>query len=137
MGYEKYIIEPEIRGAEELPHHKKGAPGIRRVLLEKKLLENTDVYLILRSVKNVTPEQPEYIETHAHSVNSAYVFIGMSDSLEGLKAEVTIDSEKFVIKSPKTVFIPKGKKHALRLMEGSGHFFHIVLEGDYTRSLTE
>jgi 2-isopropylmalate synthase len=73
---------------------------------------------------------------HAHNVNSAYIFLGKGDGLEGLKAEVTIESENFVVASPKTVFIPKNKKHSYRLIEGSGHFFHIVLEGDYKRSLT-
>lgn len=137
MKYEKYIIEPEIRKTEELPYHKKEAPGVRRVFLEKKLLEETDVYLMIRTVKDVTPKQPEYIEMHAHNVNSAYIFIGDKDNLEGLKAEVTINDEQFFVTSPKTVFIPKGKKHSLRLIEGSGHFFHIVLDGDYKRSLTE
>jgi 2-isopropylmalate synthase len=137
MKYEKYIIEPEIRKTEDLPYHKKEAPGVRRVFLEKSLLEEADVYLMVRTVKDVTPEQPEYIEMHAHNVNSAYIFVGGEDNLEGLKAEITIDNEKFIVASPKTVFIPKGKKHFLRLIEGSGHFFHIVLEGDYKRSLTE
>ena len=137
MKYEKYIIDPEIKGAEELPYHKKGAPGVRRVFLEKSLLEEADVYLMVRTVKDVTPAQPEYIEMHAHNVNSAYIFVGNKDNLEGLKAEVTIEDEKFIITSPKTVFVPKGKKHSLRLIDGSGHFFHIVLEGDYKRSLTE
>lgn len=137
MEYEKYIVEPKIRNAEELPYHKKGAPGVRRVFLEKNLLDEADVYLMIRTVNDVTPEQPEYIEMHEHNVNSAYIFVGCKDNLEGLKAEVTIDDEKFSVTSPKTVFIPKGKKHSYRLIGGSGHFFHIVLEGDYKRSLTE
>ena len=84
MKYERYVIEPVIKSAEELPYHKKGAPGVRRVFLEKSLLEETDVYLMVRTVKDVTPEQPEYIETHAHNVNSAYIFVGEKDNLEGL-----------------------------------------------------
>lgn len=137
MKYEKYIIEPEIRGAEELPFHNEGAPGVRRVLLEKSLLNETDVYLIVRTVKDVTPNQHEYVEMHAHNVNSAYIFLGDGDGLTGLKAEVNIENEQFIVTSPKTVFIPKKTKHSYRLIEGSGHFFHVVLEGDYKRSLTE
>lgn len=137
MKYEKYVIEPEVRGAEELPYHNERAPGERRVLLEKSLLDEADVYLIVRTVKDVTPAQPEYAETHAHNVNSAYIFLGSGDGLAGLKAEVNIENEQFTVSSPKTVFIPKNMNHSCRLIEGSGHFFHIVLEGDYKRSLTE
>ncbi|MFA6054633.1 MAG: hypothetical protein WC769_04580 [Thermodesulfovibrionales bacterium] len=137
MKFGRYIIDPETRGAEELPYHKDGAPGVRRVFLEKKLLEEASVYLIIRTVKNVSPEQPEYIDTHEHNVDSVYIFMGDGDGLKGLKAEVNIEDEKFIVASPKTVFIPKQKKHSYRLVEGSGHFFHIVLEGDYKNSLIE
>lgn len=137
MKFERYIIDPETRGAEELPYHKIGAPGIRRVFLEKKLLEEASVYLIVRTATNVSPAQPEYIDTHAHNVDSVYIFLGNGDGLEGLKAEVSIENEKFTVASPKTVFIPKQKKHSYRLIEGSGHFIHIVLEGDYNMSLVK
>ena len=111
MKYEKYVIEPEVRGAEELPYHNKRAPGERRVLLEKSLLDEADVYLIVRTVKDVTPAQPEYVETHAHNVNSAYIFLGNGEGLAGLKAEVSIENEQFTVSSPKTVFIPKNMKN--------------------------
>jgi len=129
------FITPEIRKTSDLPFHNDLAPGKRRVFLEKTLLADSDVYIMVRTAKNVTEDQPQYVESHAHRVSSTYIFIGSEDNLEGLQAEVVLDGEVHTIESPATVFIPPGVQHSYRLMEGSGHFIHTVLEGNYDASL--
>ncbi|MCL4456320.1 MAG: hypothetical protein M1147_03770 [Nitrospirae bacterium] len=129
------IIKPEIRRTSELPFHNDLAPGKRRVFLEKRLFSDSDLYAMVRTAKDVTPDQPDYVDAHAHNVSSVYIFLGNNEELEGLKAEVVLDGEVYIVPSPATVFIPKGVMHSYRLIEGSGHFSHIVLKGNYNDSL--
>ncbi len=133
--FAKNIITPEVRRTSELPFHNDLAPGKRRVFLEEKLFSDSDLYVMVRTTKDVMPDQPEYVESHAHNVSSVYIFLGSGEELEGLKAEVVLDDEIYIVSSPATVFIPGGAVHSYRLIEGSGHFSHIVLKGNYNDSL--
>jgi len=135
--YTRFLISPEERPTSEIPYHYDTAPGIRRVFLEKKLLPETDAYVIVRTAKNVKPDQPDYIDFHTHNVSSIYLFMGEDDGLKGLRAVVMIGNETYEVASPATVYIPKGVPHTSRLIDGSGHFTHIVLGGDYRESLAE
>jgi len=133
--FSRNFIKPEIRKTSDLPFHNDLAPGKRRVFLEKTLLPDSDVYIMVRTAKDVAEDQPEYVESHAHCVSSTYVFLGNEDNLEGLKAEVILDGEVYSVSSPATVYIRSGVVHSYKLIEGSGHFIHTVLEGDYDKSL--
>lgn len=133
--FSKNIIKPEIRKTSELPFHNDMAPGKRRVFLEKELFPDSDLYVMVRTAKDVMPEQPDYVDAHAHNVSSVYIFLGSGEELEGLKAEVFLDGEVYIVSSPATVFIPEGVVHSYRLIKGSGHFSHIVLKGTYNDSL--
>jgi len=129
------IIKPEVRRTSELPFHNDLAPGKRRVFLEKKLFSDSDLYVMVRTAKDVRPDQPEYVESHAHNVSSVYIFLGSAEELEGLKAEIVLDDEVYIVSSPAAVVIPEGVVHSYKLIEGSGHFSHIVLKGNYNDSL--
>lgn len=129
------IIKPEIRRTSELPFHNDLAPGKRRVFIEKKLFSDSDLYVMVRTAEDVMSNQPEYVESHAHNVSSVYIFLGNNGELEGLKAEVILNGETYIVSSPATIFIPKGIVHSYRLIEGTGYFTHIVLSGDYNDSL--
>lgn len=131
----RLFITPEDRPTSEIPYHHDTAPGVRRVFLEKKLFPDTEAYVIVRTAADVNPDQPGYIDSHAHNVTSIYLFMGDGEGLRGLRAEVTLDGERREIASPATVYIPAGVVHSSRLTEGAGHFCHIVLSGDYTDSL--
>lgn len=135
--YTRFLISPEERPTSEIPYHYDTAPGVRRVFLEKKLLPETDTYVIVRTAKDVKPDQQDYIDFHAHNVNSIYLFMGEDDDLKGLLAEVMIGDETYQVSSPATVYIPRGVPHTTRLIDGSGHFTHIVLSSDYRESLAE
>lgn len=133
--YSRLIITPEERATSEIPHHHNTAPGKRRVFLEKKLLPEAEAYVMVRSASGVQQDQPLYIDRHAHKVASIYLFLGNQEDLSGLSAEITLADETFIVESPATVYIPPGIFHHSRLIHGSGHFAHIVLNGDYTNSL--
>lgn len=135
MKFENYFVKPEVRRTDEISYHKEQAPGLRWVFMEKSLFNEADIYLMIRSMKNIPSNQPDYVEMHSHNVNSYYVFIGNYDDFTGLKAEVNIDDEKYIVDSPMTVFIPKGVKHSIKPISGSGNFINIVSNGDYEGSL--
>ncbi len=131
----RLFITPEDRPTSEIPYHYDTAPGVRRVFLEKKLFPDTEAYVIVRTAADVSPDQPGYIDSHAHNVASIYLFLGDGEGLTGLRAEVTLDGERHEVSSPATVYIPAGIVHSSRLTRGAGHFCHIILSGDYADSL--
>lgn len=135
--FDRLLITPEARPTSEIPYHHDTAPGVRRVFLEKKLFPEAEAYVMVRSASGVQSCQPGYIDAHAHSVSSIYLFIGAAGDLTGLRAEVILGEETFEVASPATVYIPGGMSHYSRIIGGSGHFCHIVLKGDYRESLTE
>jgi hypothetical protein len=119
------------RKTSEIKFHRDVAPGLRFLALDKSLMKKTPVYIAIRHVKKVRKEQPEYIDSHTHSVDSIYLFIGEKSDLTGLKAVVRIGKKERKIESPMTVFIPKRKKHSYKMTGGSGLYVSILLGGDY------
>ena len=133
--YEKLITRGEIRKSSEIKCHLDSAPGLRYLYLDQSKIIESSLYIVVRVVKNVQENQPEYIEPHIHNCDSAYSFIGDNDDLTGLKAEVVIENEKYHIESPASVFVPKGLKHYYRLIGGTGKYISFVTSGDYDKSI--
>lgn len=132
--YKKYINIPEIRGASELLYHKEGQ-GTRYVFLDKSVVPDSNVYVIVRKVTNVQEDKKSHVDLHAHNCDSAFLFIGSSNDLSGLVCEINLGDEKYKIESPASVFIPRGLQHSYRFISGSGHYVNLVLSGDYNKSI--
>ena len=92
------------------------------------------VVTIVRTVKDLVPQE-SYIDPHAHTCDSEFLFIGDNDDLTGLTAQVWLGDETFVIESPAAVFIPKDVVHNVKLVSGSGKFINIVLHPEYDNAL--
>jgi 2-isopropylmalate synthase len=133
--FNRNFLKPEVRKTSDLSYHTDDAPGVRRVFVEDRLLPEADCYVMLRTAHDVQPDQPKYVDAHAHNVSSIYLFFGNTPDLGGLTAEVILDGEKHVVHAPASVFIPKGVVHSYRLTGGSGYFLHTVMKGDYEASL--
>lgn len=127
---EKYIPMQKRRTSEVKFHHDI-APGLRFLAIDKSLYKDAPIYIAIRRAKDVKSNQPEYIDWHAHSVDSLYLFIGDNDGLKGLRAVVRIEDQEREIESPMTVFIPKELRHSYKLIGGSGIYVSILLNGDY------
>jgi len=125
------FIRMQKRRTSEVKFHHDVAPGIKYAAIDKILHKDAPIYIALRKVRNVKTDQPEYIDTHVHTVDSLYLFIGEEEGLKGLKAVVRIGSEEKEIESPMTVFIPKDIPHSYKLIGGSGIYISILLHGDY------
>lgn len=130
---QELIGKPIIKPASELIGHRDGQ-GVRYVFLDHRNVPETNIYAIMRVVENVKDEQ-SHVDIHKHNCDSAFLFAGKNPDLTGLKCEVQLENEKYLIESPASVFIPKGLNHSYRLVHGSGYYLNIVLSSDYNRSI--
>ena len=115
---EKYIIKPKEYTGDLIYHDMKVARemlGPLYAFVNKNIVEEADLTIFVHYIKKVPQPPPEYVFPHVHEVSQAYIF-----PTEGLKFEVTLEDEKYVVESPAAVFIPPGVKHSLKMLEGSG-----------------
>ena len=136
MKYKHLIGKPFIKNAKELVHHEEGQ-GTRHVFLDERVISESNIYVIVRDLEHITENKISHVHDHMHKCDSAFLFIGEGKNLEGLTCEVTLDNEKYKVKSPASVFIPKGLKHSYRLISGSGLYINIVLAPTYNESLVK
>lgn len=131
MDYSHLILPVREESSEVLKKHTAG-PGKRFVFSDQKNNPTGNIYAITRVVENV--DNPEsHIEDHAHDVDSLWLFEGANPDLRGLRVEVKLGDEKFILDSPASIFIPAGVVHNYRFISGSGRYTNIVLAkgGDY------
>jgi 2-isopropylmalate synthase len=135
-NYSDYIVNPQIISATELKHHRHG-PGDRYVMIDERFVNDCRMYCIIRKIYGVTENMPGHVDVHRHHVDSLFIFLSCSGSLDGLTVEVILGDEKFKIESPASVFIPSGVRHSYRVISGEGLFINTVLSGTYNESLLE
>lgn len=134
MVYEHLIGKPFEKSSLELKYHKHGQ-GKRTVFMDSRVVPETSLYVIVRDLKKILEDKDSHVSVHSHNCDSTFLFLGKERNLTGLTCEITLGSEKYVVKSPASVFIPSGLKHSYRLINGSGYYINIVLSPDYNKSL--
>lgn len=126
------VLKVEERAAAgELKKHTKEL-GRRFVFSDNKNNPAGKLYAITRAVVEVKRAyEPAGVRTH--TVDALMIFMGFDEKLEGLKAEVSLNGENFVVNSPGSVYVPAGVKHSYKILRGSGTYTKIVLapSGDY------
>lgn len=133
--YSNLILKVESRSSAELTKHKEG-PGTRFVFSDHNNNPEGQIYTIVRVVEDVdNPEQ--HFEDHEHNVDSLWLFEGDKPDLTGLKIEVKLGNQKFILDSPASIYIPAGVTHNYRFILGSGRYTNIVLTkgGDYNKAI--
>src|SRR5271169_1363974 len=120
------VLKVEERpAAGELKKHNKEL-GRRFVFVDKTNFPTGKVYTITRAVTNVdTPYEPA--EARTHSVDAVMMFMGFSERLEGLSAEVTLNGESFKVNSPGSIYVPAGVSHSYKILKGSGTYTKIEI----------
>jgi 2-isopropylmalate synthase len=134
VGTEPDFIVPQIRQTSEVKFHSDTAPGLRFLAIDASIRSGAPIYIAVRRVTCCLPDQPEYIDWHAHSVDSVYLFLGEEEGMRGLQALVRFGDQEVQIESPMTVFIPAGVAHSYKLIGGSGSYVSILLNGNYNKS---
>ena len=77
----------------------------------------------VRVVKDKTPSGEDgYVVPHIEDHDQYQVFLGEKDHPDSLTVELTLENEKFEVKSPFIAYYPKGLKHAEHILCGSGWF---------------
>lgn len=132
MKYENNFIKPRV--SEDIPHHDSSTMsqiGANMVLVDSKSFDNSAVRITTRQVKDVPKEVPDYVELHTHDVDQIFVFFGEPDNEESLEVQFVFEDEVYNIKSPMTVYVPKGVPHTQKVTGGSGRYITILMQGSY------
>jgi 2-isopropylmalate synthase len=106
--------------------------GANMVLLDDTLFSGAGVRMTTRIVKGVVDEPEDYVELHSHEVDQIFIYLGDADNEESLEVEFRFEEEVYRIKSPTTVFVPKGIPHTQKIIRGSGRYITLLKKGTYT-----
>ena len=128
--HQNLILKVEKRPFKELKRHKGEVTGGLNPFLyffsDHKNNPKGKIFVasrILRDIKNAKP----HIEFHKHTVDQMYMWIGPKKGMRGLKVEVFLDKEKYILESPCAVYIPARLKHSHRYLSGPGYFVGILI----------
>jgi hypothetical protein len=132
-----HILQPQLRKTSEIRYHSDLAPGNRFVFVGRVIDPISRLYIVGREVKEVRPDQPEWLDDHRHNCPTFYVLIGGYPDLTGLAAEIVIEGQRFLAEAPAAIMLPTGFLHHHRLVSGSGWSFHVNVRHDYEESLMD
>jgi predicted RNA-binding protein with TRAM domain len=79
------------------------------------------------NIRMVKKSSPQYVVPHIEDHDQIQVFLGETGHPDSLIVEITLEDQKFHVKSPFVAAYPKGLKHAERIMSGSGWFLSVHL----------
>jgi hypothetical protein len=133
VKYRKNFIKPSQ--SKDIPHHdssKMDKIGLNMVLLDDTLFSEAGVRMTTRVIQGVTEEPEDYVELHTHDVDQVFVYFGDANNENSLEVEFTFEDEVYCIKSPITVFVPKGVPHTQKIIQGSGRYITLLKKGVYT-----
>ena len=127
---ERFIVSPQP--VEELVYHnmsqiKRGA-GSHNTFMDNSLVQEADILLHVREVKEVPSTLEFAAEPHKHDVSQLYGIIGE------LTIEVILDGERHEVSGPAGIFIPAGILHTIRPLKGSGYVVLSMRAGKYEAS---
>lgn len=80
-----------------------------------------------------------YVVPHIEDHDQYQVFFGDPDQPDSLTVQITLENQKFTVKSPFIAYYPKGLKHAEHVIVGSGWFQsvhlakHCTYYGEFSR----
>lgn len=132
MKYERNFVKPRV--SEDIPHHDSKEMdniGKNMVLLDDMSYPNAGIRMTTRFVKGVTEDPGDYVDLHSHDVDQVFIFLGTPEDEEALEVEFIFEDERYRIKSPITVFVPKGVRHTQKIIRGSGRYITLLKEGTY------
>lgn len=131
MGaYKKFIKKGISEPLEKISFHKK-APIKRLLMLDNKLIPESDTHIAVHFVSADGKKISEYSEPHKHDVDEINLILSENDKLA---YEIQLEDEIYKVSSPSTIFIPKGVRHRARVLSGSGIFVCIILSSKYKSS---
>ena len=125
--YRKFIKKGVIESLEKVPFHSK-APIKRISMLSKALIPQSKTHIAVHWV-DASKNLPKYSKLHKHNHDEINLILSEDSNLT---YEIHLEEESYNVKSPSTVFIPKGIKHSAQAISGKGMFVCIILSNHYT-----
>lgn len=114
---------PKISKEEVVDFHRPGIMaelGPSYPIIDDKKWPNGPVYKGLASVRITKERPPRYVMPHIEDHDQIQLGLGEPTQPDSLTVVMTLEDQKFEVKSPFTVYIPKGLKHAEHVVAGSG-----------------
>lgn len=129
MTQENDLSEYIKKGIEEplsqIPFH--GYAPIKRLLmLNEKILPESKCHIAVHFIKDLPEKIPDYSQLHDHDFDEVNMIISEN---EELLYDIQLGNKTYEVKSPATVYIPKGLKHSAKVVSGKGVFVCVHIKG--------
>jgi len=125
--YRKFIKKGVIESLDKVPFHSK-APIKRLSMLSKSLIPQSNTHIAVHFV-DASKNLPKYSKLHKHNHDEVNLILSEDSPLT---YEIRLEEESYEVRSPSTIFIPKGIKHSAQAISGKGIFICIILSNNYT-----
>lgn len=118
MGkYDHLIHKLEGENLDMIAAHKK-VPFIKRFADKK-----PPVHLGVHEISYTKNNKDQYSELHFH--NARELNIILSSGKKGLKYDIVLGEERYIVKAPSAIWIPEGLKHSANVLSGEGYYICI------------
>ncbi|HET9009002.1 MAG TPA: 2-isopropylmalate synthase [Nitrosarchaeum sp.] len=124
--YKKLITKGISEPLSKVPFHSK-SPVKRTLMLGKKIIPISNIHLAVHLV-DVNKKISKYSTLHKHDVDEVNLILSHDNTLI---YEIQIEDEIYKVKSPSTVFIPKGINHRADVVSGKGFFVCLIMSNKY------
>ena len=125
--YRKFIKKGVIESLDKVPFHSK-APIKRLSMLSKALIPQSNTHIAVHFV-DASKNLPKYSKLHKHNHDEVNLILSEDSRLT---YEIKLEEESYKVRSPSTIFIPKGIIHSAQAISGKGIFVCIILSNNYT-----
>ena len=128
--YKKYITKGISESLSKVPFHKK-APIKRISMLSQNIVPESKIHAAVHLVDATDKKISKYSKLHKHTADEVNIIISQSGKLV---YEIQLDDEIYKVRSPVTIFIPKGVRHRADVISGKGLFVCLILSNKYKTS---
>ena len=109
-------------------HGGEKAPLKRIVMIDKKKINEKGVRIVVHIIKKTPKKIRDYCELHRHKYDEINLILSEKGKLI---YRIQIENEVYIVKSPASVFIPKGIKHSANVLSGEGIFVADIFVSPY------
>lgn len=124
--YKKFISKGITEPLSKVPFHSK-SPVKRTLMLGKKIIPNSNIHLAVHHVE-ANKKISKYSMLHKHDVDEVNLILSHDNKLI---YEIQLGDEVYKVKSPATIFIPKGVNHRADVVSGNGFFVCLIMSNKY------
>lgn len=130
LKYKKFITKGVTESLSKVPFHNR-APIKRISMLSEKTIPEAKIHAAVHFVDVSTRRIPKYSNLHKHDADEINIILPQDGNIV---YEIQLEGEIYKVKSPATIFIPKGVMHRADAISGKGIFVCIIFANKYRTS---